>query len=209
MWSTRARIAAAYGGLLLVTLLAFSLAVFVARRSSAFEDLAAFGIQADLAGDGVLQAMANAEATGRPVTMRDSTLTLREGSRDSVWTSTVRSRAYMRQLLDGWPGFFLVLDDQSRLLYSSSAMRRLPTEDQQNINEQVVTLYPTGRAAVVPLTTGSRMFVVARSDSTVGPNISRVIAGVLTYDPTVPSKLLLGTMLLIAPLMLLLSVAVA
>lgn len=209
MWSTRARIAAAYGGLLIVTLLAFILAVFVARRSAAFEELAAFGIQADLTADGVLRAMANAEVTGRPLTTRDSTLTLREDSRDSVWTSTVRSRSYMPQLLDGWPGFFLVLDDQSRLLYSSSAMRRLPTEDQQNVNAQVVTLYPTGRAAVVPLTTGSRMFVVARSDSTIGPNISRVIAGVLTYDPTVPAKLLLGTMFLIAPLMLLVSVAVA
>ena len=209
MWSTRARIAAAYAGLLILTLTAFSLAVFVARRSSAFEELAAFGIQADLAADGVLRAMANAEATGKPLTSRDSTLTIREGSRDSVWTSTVRSRAYMRQLLEAWPGFFLVLDDQSRLLFSSSAMLRLPREDQQRINEQVVTLYPTGRAAVVPLTTGSRMLVVARSDSTVGPNVSRVIAGVLTYDPAVPAQLLFGTMFLIAPLMLLLSVAVA
>lgn len=209
MWSTRARIAAAYAGLLLVTLLAFSLAVYVARRSAAFEELAAFGIQADLAADGVLRAMANAEATGKRLTSRDSSLTLREGSSDSVWTRRVRSLPEMPQLLEPYPGFFLVLDDRSRLLYSSSAMRALPPADQQHINEQAVTLYPTGRAAVVTLSTGSRMLVVARSDSTVQPDISRVVAGVLTYDPGVPAQLLFGTMFLIAPLMLLLSVAVA
>jgi two-component system, OmpR family, sensor kinase len=208
MWSTRARIATAYAGLLFVTLLAFSLAVFVARRSAGVEELAAFGIQGELAADQVLRAMANAEATGRRLTRVDSTLRVREDAR-SVWDTTVSPLPDLPQLLEPYPGFFLVLDHKSRLLYSSSAMRRLPTEDQQQINEQAVTLYPTGRAAVVPLSTGSRILVVARSDSTLQPNISRVIAGVLTYDPGLPAQLLLGTMFLIAPLMLLLSVAVA
>jgi two-component system OmpR family sensor kinase len=183
MWSTRARIAAAYAGLLLVTLLAFSLAVFVARRSSGIEELAAFGIQADLAADQVLKAMANAEVTGKRLTVRDSVLTLREGSSDSVWTSIVSPRPDLPQLLAPYTGtFFLVLDDQSRLLYSSSAMRRLPTEDFDRINQQAVTLYATGRAAVIPLSVGSRMLLVARSDSAVHPNVSRVIAG-NTFKP--------------------------
>ena len=209
MWSTRARIAAAYGGLLLVTLLAFILAVYVARRSSGVEELAAFGIQGDLAADQVLRVLANAEATGRKLTSRDSTLTLREGSSDSVWTRTVRASPDLLQLLEPQPGFFLVLDSTSKLLYSSSAMRRLPREDQERINEQAVGVYPMGRAALVPLAAGSRVLVVARSDSTLQPHISRVVAGVLTYDPGVPAELLFGTMFLIAPLMLLLSVAVA
>ena len=209
MWSTRARIAAAYAGLLSVTLLAFMLAVFVARRSSAVEELGAFGIQSDLAADQVLRAMANAEATGRRLTTRDSTVVVREGSRDSVKTTTVRALPDLGRLLDPQAGYFLVLDSTSRLLYSSMAMRRLPQEDQGRINQQAVILYQTGRAAVVPLTVGSRMLLVARADSTLRPNISRVIAGVLAYDPAVPAQLLWGTMLLIAPLMLLLSVAVA
>src|SRR5688500_2217306 len=182
MWSTRARIAAAYAGLLFVTLLAFSVAVYVARGSSGVEELAPFGIQGDLAADQVLKGIANAEATGKKLTSLDSTLTLREGSRDSVWTKTVSPLPDLSQMLGGYPGFFLVLDDQSRLLYSSSAMRRLPREDQERINQQAVQLYPTGRAAVVPLTIGSRILVVARADSILMPNISRVIAGVLTYD---------------------------
>ena len=209
MWSTRARIAAAYGGLLLVTLLAFILAVFVARRSAAFEELAAFGVQADLAADEVLQTMSNANATGKRLTRRDSTPTVREDPRDTVWNTTVSPLQELVQLLDASPGFFLVLDEKSRLLYSSSAMRRLPREDQEQINQEAVSLYPTGRAASVPLTFGSRILVVARADSTLQPNVSRVIAGVLTYDPGVPAQLLFGTMFLIAPLMLLVSVAVA
>jgi two-component system OmpR family sensor kinase len=209
MWSTRARIATAYAGLLFVTLVAFSLAVFVARRSSAIEELAAFGIPADIAADQVLRAIFNAEATGKKLTSRDSTLALREGSSDSVWTKTVRASPELPQLLAPQPGYFLVLDSTSKLLYSSAAMRRLPTEDQGRINQQAVNLYPTGRAAVVQLTAGSRMLLVARADTTIQPNISRVVAGVLTYDPGVPAQLLLGTMFLIAPLMLLLSVAVA
>ena len=209
MWSTRARIAAAYAVLLVVTLLAFILTVYVARRSAAFEELAAFGIQADLSADAVLRALSNAEATGKKLTYRDSTLTVREGSRDSVWARTVSARPDLAQLLEPYPGFFLVLDSTSKLLYSSSSMRRLPREDQERINQQAVEVYPTGRAALVPLAAGSRVLMVARSDSTVQPDISRVVAGVLTYDPAVPAELLFGTMFLIAPLMLLLSVAVA
>ena len=209
MWSTRARIAAAYAGLLFVTLLAFSVAVYVARGSAAFDELANFAIQSDLAADQVLRAMSNAEATGRRLTLRDSTLTLRDGSSDSVWTWTVSPLPDLNQLLEPRSGFFLVLDEKSRLLYSSTAMLRLPREDFQEINEQAVTLYPTGRAAVVPLSTGSRILLVARADSTIQPNISRVISGVLTYDPAVPAQLLLGTLFLIAPLMLVVSVAVA
>src|SRR5688572_2378398 len=208
MWSTRARIAAAYGGLLLVTLLAFILAVFVARRSAAFEELAAFGFQSGIAADGVLQAIANSEATGKRLTLRDSTLTVTPELRP-VWSTSVRPLPELQQLLDPWQGFFLVLDEKDRLLYTSNAMRRLPREDQDHINEQVVDLYPTGRAAVVPLSIGSRILIVARADSTLQPNISRVIAGVLTYDPGVPAQLLFGTMFLIAPLMVLVSVAVA
>ena len=209
MWSTRARIAAAYAGLLFVTLLAFSLAAYVARRSAAFEQLADFAIQGDLAADRVLRVLANAEVTGRKLTLRDSTLTVREGTRDSVWTTTVNSLPEMRNLLEPYAGFFLVLDDQSRLLHSSAAMLRLPREDLDDVIQQAVTLYPTGRAAVVPLSSGQRILLVARADSAIQPNISRVISGVLTYDPGVAAPLLLGTLFMIAPLMLLLSVAVA
>jgi signal transduction histidine kinase len=53
------------------------------------------------------------------------------------------------------------------------------------------------------------MLLVARRDTALAPNISRVIAGLPTVDADVPPQLLLGTMLLLAPLILLVSLAVA
>ena len=209
MWSTRARLAAAYAGLMFVTLVAFCAAVYYARRASAFQELAAFGLQGEAAADEVLRTMANAEAAGRRLTVRDSILEHRGGTADSVWTFMASPLAELRNVLDSWPGFFLVLDHRSRLLYSSGAMRKLSSEEQDEINQLAVTLYQTGRAAVVPLSAGNRILLVARADSTLQPNVSRVISGVLTYDPEVPARLLLGSMFLLAPLMLLISVAVA
>ena len=208
MWSTRARLAAAYAGLLFVTLVAFCAAVFVARRASAFQELALFGQQGERAADEVLRVMVAAEAAGKRLTTRDSTAVVRADG-DSVWTTLVSPLPELRNVLEAWPGYFLVLDERSRLLYSSYAMRQLSTDEQNDINDQAFTLYETGRAAVVPLVSGNRILLLARSNALLSPNVSRVVAGVLTYDPEVPARLLLGSMFLLAPLMLLISVAVA
>ena len=215
MWSTRARLAAAYAGLLFVTLVAFCAAVFVARRASAIQELAAFGQQGERLADEVLRVMATAVASGKRLTTRDSSRVARPRGDsttavDSIWTpALVSPLPELRTLFETWPGYFLVLDERSRLLYSSDAMRRLPTEEQNDINEQAVTLYQTGRAVAVPFAGGNRIVLVARSDPSLAPNISRVIAGVPAYDPEVPARLLLGSMFLLAPLMMLVSVAVA
>jgi two-component system OmpR family sensor kinase len=68
-------------------------------------------------------------------------------------------------------------------------------------------------AAIVPLARdtvlGGRILLVARRDTTLLPNISSVIAGLPTADAEVPAQLLLGTMVLLAPFVLLLSLVVA
>ena len=53
------------------------------------------------------------------------------------------------------------------------------------------------------------MLLVARRDASLLPNISRIIAALPTADAEIPPQLLLGTMLLFAPLVLLISLAVA
>jgi len=210
MWSTRARLAAAYAGLLFATLAAFCAAVYFARGASAYQDL---GQRAVRAADQVIRAMTTVEKSGKRLTTRDSTLQQREGRRDSVWVFTVSPLTEMRNTLEPLPGYFLVLDAQRRLLYSSFAVRQLPTDDQDDLQQIGIDLNPGGPAAVVPLprdtVLGGRMLLVARSDTTLRPNISRVIAGVPTIDAEVPPQLLLGTLLVLAPLMLLLSVGVA
>ncbi|HET9466432.1 MAG TPA: HAMP domain-containing sensor histidine kinase, partial [Gemmatimonadales bacterium] len=103
---------------------------------------------------------------------------------------------------------FLVLDEKSRLLYSSFAVRQLDEGDQGDINEAAVTMSER-RDTLVTLQDKSRFLLAARSDSTLAPNISRVVAGVPTSEAEVAPQLLLGTMILLAPLLLLISVAVA
>jgi two-component system, OmpR family, sensor kinase len=206
MWSTRARLAAAYAGLLLGTLIVFCAALYIARRASAIQDL---GLRAVLEAGRVQRTMLAAQAAGRRLTTRDSTKQPREeDQKDSVWVVTVSPLPELRNTLEALPGYFLVLAERGPLLYSSHEMRQLSREDQDEMNQVAAIMEPGREAAVVPLQNG-RMIMVARSDSTLRPNISRVIAALPTTDAEVPAQLLLATMFALAPLILLLSVALA
>lgn len=206
MWSTRARLAAAYAGLLLGTLIVFCAALYFARRASAIQDL---GLRAVLSAAQVQRAITAAEASGKRLTTRDSTKQPRaEYPEDSVWVATVSPLPELRNSLEALPGYFLVLAERGPLLYSSHEMRQLSREDQDEIHRVAAILEPGREAAVVPLQNG-RVIMVARGDSTLRPNISRVIAALPTSDAEVPAQLLLGTMFVLTPLVLLLSVALA
>lgn len=212
MWSTRARLAAAYAGLLFATLVAFCAAIYFARRASTNQDL---GLRASRSAEQVLRAMAAAQRTGKPLTTRDSVRVPREGAADSVWAYTVGPLPELRALLETRPGFFLVLGKSEKLLhsekllYSSFAMRQLGDADQADINRAGLALQAGTEAALVPLHGDDRMLLVARTDSTLQPNVSRVVAGMLTSEAQVAPQLLLGTLFLLAPLLFLISVAVA
>lgn len=206
MWSTRARLAAAYAGLLFATLVAFCAAVYFARRASADQEL---GQRAGRFAEQILRTMAATQAAGRPLTTRDSVRVPREEGNDSVWAYTVGPLPELRSVLETRPGFFLVLGERSKLLYSSFAMRQLPNADQGDINRWALEI-PAGReAAIVPLLGDDRMLLVARTDTALLPNVSRVVAGMLMSEAVVAPQLLLGTMFLLAPLLFLVSVAVA
>jgi signal transduction histidine kinase len=199
MWSTRARLTAAYAGLLLATLVAFGAAVYFARRATADQNLAE---RAAIAADQVLRVMAAAERSGKRLTQRDSTD-----------VTIVSSLPEMRRTLEPLSGYFLVLGDRSRLLYSSFAVRQLSREGQDDLNAIALELEPGGNAAKVTITRdtidGGRILLVARRDTTLAPNISRVVAGVPTADAAVPAQLLLGTMFLLAPMIVIVSLGVA
>ncbi|MEX2177990.1 MAG: HAMP domain-containing sensor histidine kinase [Gemmatimonadaceae bacterium] len=211
MWSTRARLAAAYSGLLLATLVAFSMAVYLARRASTYQQL---GVRAQRSAAQVLAVIRNAEQAGLPLTVRDSSRRAGESGSDSTELVKVSPLPQLRATLEPLPGYFLVLDDRNLLLYSSFAIRLLSPADQQEINRfSVAELVPDGSAAIVPLPTdtltGGRMLLVARSDPALRPNVSRVVAGLPASDGELAPQLLVGTMFLLAPLFLLVSVGVA
>jgi two-component system OmpR family sensor kinase len=197
MWSTRARLAAAYAGLLLATLVVFGATVYFARRASAREDLAARAVEA---ADALLQEMAGVQRSGKPLTER----TLRPSGEVGV-----SPLPQLRATLEPHSGYFLVLDERNALLYSSFAFRQLPPVDQDEINQVAVYLEHGREAALVPMSRSSRMLIVAREDSILKPNISRVITALPTADAEVPAELLLGTLILIAPFALLMSVTLA
>src|SRR5438067_884963 len=116
MWSSRARLAAAFAGMLVATLAAFSTAVYFARRAAAYQEL---GQRAVNAADNVLLALSSMQGAGAPVV------------RDSLG-NVIPQRA-LRNALEPRPGYFLVLDGQSRLLYSSFAVRQLSLADQADL----------------------------------------------------------------------------
>jgi len=208
MWSTRARLAAAYAGLLFATLLAFCAAVYVARRASATQELTAVGARA---AQKVLRTMADAEASGLHLTARVSTQQQRPEGKDSVTVIIVSPLPDLRNALEPLPGYFLVLDEQQRLLYSSFAVRELPDEGQQRLNQLAVNLSAANPTAVFQARNPviGNMLVVAASDPALAPSVSRVIAAVPTAYADVSAQLLLGTMLLLSPLLFIVSVAVA
>src|SRR5438477_7070605 len=193
-----------------------------AREASQDQELAQ---QAVLPANQVIATIATANRSGKRLTSRDSSLVLASTNLPPAnrricdtnnacrWIVTVSPLPELRNTLEPLPGYFFVLDAQRRLLYSSFAVRLLPPPDQEDLNQYGIDLSPGGAAAKVPLprdsVLGGRMLLVARSDTTLQPNISRVIAGLPTIDADVAPQLLLGTMLLLAPLMLLVSLGVA
>src|SRR5436190_23654309 len=100
MWSTRARLAAAYAGLLFATLITFCVGVYFARRSSAYQEL---GQRAVAAADRVISSIATAERSGLHLTTRND-------------SGAVSSLPDLRKTLEPLPGYFMVFDPQLRLL---------------------------------------------------------------------------------------------
>jgi two-component system OmpR family sensor kinase len=223
MWSTRARLAATYAGLLFVTLIVYSTAVYLGRPPSANETL---GRRALSEAQLVRQRMVATRQAGRWLTTRDSALLFFGDSgiavRDTVaciskrecsWQLTVSPTREMIATVEPLSGFFLVLDAKQRLLYSSEAVRRLPPAEQEDLNRLAVELKPGAPAATILLprdtVLGGSMVVIAVSDTVLLPNISLIMAGAPAADADLKPGQLLGIMFLLAPLVFLISVIAA
>jgi signal transduction histidine kinase len=200
MASTRTRLTISYAVVLSVTLIAFAVALYIARGAEADQDVLQ---QAAGVADDVLATIRNAQLSGKRLTSIDR----------SDYPPTIRPTQEMAEQLDRHPGYFVVLDSLGRLLYSSSAVRLLAPEDQQDLYTVAFQLRPEGPAARVPLARDSlirgRLMLVARRDPAVGPSISRVVGGLPTDVANVAPQLLLGTLLALAPVILLISLGVA
>src|SRR5207248_8317200 len=142
MASTRTRLTISYVVVLTATLVAFAVALYVARGAEADQDVLE---QSAALADDVLATIRNAQASGIDLTYLEQN----EGLR------TIRASQEMAKQLDRHPGYFLVLDSLGRLLYSSSAVRLLAAEDQQELYTVAFQLRPGGPAARLSLTADS------------------------------------------------------
>ncbi len=201
MYSTRTRLTTAYAGLLFATMLAFSAAVYAGRRLAARDDLA---MQALAEANVVMQTMVAAQRNGHVLTTV---------SADSATGLVIQPTKEMATVLDQVPGFFMLIDFQGRLLYSSSLLRLFGRADRDTVYAAGRAVGANGPSAIVTLTHDTsfqtNLLVVADSGAAAPPNISRVVAGLPTNTADVAPQLLVGTMLLLAPVVLILSLAAA
>ena len=200
MATLRARLTVAYAFALVGSLIVFAVALYVARSARGTQQL---GPVALAQGDRALSYLRAATLQG------DTLTTLRrvgEGPNDLRVTGTEE----LRSLLERVPGYFIVYDRDDRQIYSSIGIRQLPAEDRAAIDEYAVRLQPDGEGALVPVSDslfGGKLLLAARRDPVLLPNITRVVAGVPTNIAELSPSLLVGTMLVVFPFIVLLSVA--
>jgi signal transduction histidine kinase len=200
MATLRARLTVAYAFALVGSLIIFAVALYVARSARGIQQL---GPVALAQGDRALSYLRAATLEG------DTLTTLRrvgEGPNDLRVSGTEE----LRSLLERVPGYFIVYDKDDRQIYSSIGIRQLPAEDRAAIDETAVRLQPDGEAALVPVSDslfGGRLLLAARRDSVLLPNITRIVAGVPTAIAELSPSLLIGTMLVVFPFIVLVSIA--
>lgn len=178
-------------------MVAFGAAVYVGQNNTATDRLARNVMET---ADDVLSTMSAAQLAGKKITYVDSSFT----------TPVVRATQDLGELLDPMPGYFVVLGNQGQLLYSSTLMRLLSPDDQAAVSENAVNLTTDANGLIVPVRNDSlRLLLVARRDVAVGPNVSRVVAGLPTNVANLSGQLLVGSMLSLAPIVFLVSLVLA
>jgi len=200
MATLRARLTVAYAFALVGSLIVFAVALYVARDARGAQQL---GPVALAQGDRALSYL-------RAATLQGDTLTTLRRVGDGPNDLRVTGTEELRSLLERVPGYFIVYDRDDRQIYSSIGIRQLPAEDRAAIDEYAVRLRPDGEGALVPVSDslfGGKLLLAARRDSVLLPNITRVVAGVPTSISELSPSLLVGTMLVVFPFIVLLSVA--
>ena len=202
MTSLRARLTVGYAFALVGSLIIFAAALYFARNARRQQDL---GTAALGQGDRALAFLRAASREGTTLTVE------REAGEGSGKHGTrVYATEDLRSLLERVPGYFIVYDRDDRQIYSSVGIRQLPDEDRSAIDEAAVKLVPGGQGISVEVSDslfGGRLLLAARRDPALLPNITRVVAGVPTSIAELSPTLLVGTLLVVFPVIVLVSVA--
>jgi signal transduction histidine kinase len=199
MLSTRARLTVSYAVLLLATMVTFVVAVLVGQSKSS--------TQTAVAGD-AFRVADNVVLTLQAATQANPHLTYVDSTDKAAWQ--IKGTRQLGDVLDPLPGYFMVLDPSGKQLYTSTLMRLLSSDDQRQLLLAALRLTDETVGVAVSVRGDSlRLLAVARRASAAGPNFSRVVAALPLTGTDVPSQLLVGTMLMLAPIIVLVSLGVA
>ena len=189
MSTLRSRLTAIYATALVATLFVFAIALWGARRAASLQELQRYVFtEANLA----LSLVRNAELAGQPVSE----------VRDSLVGPAITPQ--LRTLLEGIPDYVLVLDSNGRSLYVSFAARQLSPDELASLQQHAINAPTSGLAVIVPFG-GERLLMAARAPVRES-QISRVVVASSTRSAELAVGELVGTMLVIAPLLLLISI---
>ncbi|MGH7719259.1 MAG: sensor histidine kinase [Gemmatimonadaceae bacterium] len=193
MSTIRSRLTLAFAAALVGTMFAFALALWAARRAGSYEELHRYAVtEANLA----LNLIRQSEKAGQPVTLiRDSTI-------GPVITPTLRT------LLEGIPDYVLVLDSTGRSLYLSFAVRQLNVDHRAALQAAAISAPPTDVAQIVSIGR-EELLLVVRSPGSTESAVSRVVVAASMRSAKLALRELVGTSLVIAPLLLIASLALA
>lgn len=195
--STRGRLTAAYGMLVMGTLIVFAIAFSSIYRVRANEVALDARRQAD-----------TIAATLRRYQAADSVLVVLDTTKNPP---VALPTDVLRDALNRIPGYFLVFNYQDQLLYVSRPLHQLLPDDQNAVNQLAVKLPESFEGATITTPADSlHFFLRARrvaSDVMFVPYISRVVVAVPTDFGDLIAPGLAGTIIIMLPLVFLLSLA--
>ncbi len=196
MSSIRAQLTTAYAAALIGTMGVFATAIWATRRATASQEMQRSVLtEANLA----LNVIRQAEEAGQPVTIvRDSLV-------GAVLTTNLRT------ILEAIPGYVIVLDASGRILFVSEAVQELSKDPDRLADLMALAVAaPTRGAGRVVSFGDEKLLMVARTPPVSSASaISRVVVASSMESAEVAIRELLGTMLLVAPLLLIASFALA
>jgi two-component system, OmpR family, sensor kinase len=198
--STRGRLTLSYAIILFATMLTFAIALWFERKSQAKDELV---MQAASTARNMSAAVRaeNNKGVGVQLTFLDE-------------AGVVRPTASLIRVLSRYPGYVIVQNNQDSVMYESGPIGDLPRESRDTLISAALRLSRPGvQGAFVSLRNDSlRLFMIADRVGTPTdnvPNVSRIIVGIPTNFAELPGALLVGTMIVIAPIIFLLSVIAA
>jgi signal transduction histidine kinase len=188
MPTVRARLTTAYAFALAATLLAFAIALLVARRAGAYRELAE---RVQSQASAVLDVVRTTEEEGLPVTVRS----------DSTVGPVVTPQ--LSKKLQGVGDYVLILDASGRALYASFSAVNLGFDDFAKLQQAALQAPLNGPSQFVQLDS-VRLLLVAQPDTSES-QVARIVTAVDTMPADDAPRALATSLLGLVPLFMLLS----